>query len=346
MGLFQTKLGTVFLKENSDSSEYILKLEQLKKNAREDLRREIESQIRLAKYGEQGENNIAFELKNSGMNMFVLRDLYLEIDGMSAQIDYMVVTRKIIFVIECKNLYGNIKIDNKGAFIRILENGEEKGMYSPVTQNERHLQVIKKVRAASKNIIGKMIFEKYFEKNYKSIVVLANPQTVLYDRYAPKEIKQQVIRYDQLIKYIKKMNDESDISSYSIEEMTKVAEFFRDIAISKKSDYAVRYEELVEAERKAVEVLEEKPKWKKKEFEKDEKEDTGNESLVHKLKQYRLRESRKNNIKPYYIFNDAQMEDLIQKNPKNEQELLNVAGFGPAKVDKYGSDILKILSEQ
>ena len=65
-----------------------------------------------------------------------------------------------------------------------------------------------------------------------------------------------------------------------------------------------------------------------------------------RTEQYRLRESRKNNIKPYYIFNDAQMEDLIQKKPKNEQELLNVAGFGHAKVDKYGSDILRILSEQ
>ena len=40
-----------------------------------------------------------------------------------------------------------------------------------------------------------------------------------------------------------------------------------------------------------------------------------------------------------------QMNDLIEKNPKNEDELLQVNGFGKVKVDKYGKDILKILAD-
>ena len=39
------------------------------------------------------------------------------------------------------------------------------------------------------------------------------------------------------------------------------------------------------------------------------------------------------------------MKDLIEKNPKNEEELLKVSGFGKVKVEKYGKDILKILSD-
>lgn len=38
------------------------------------------------------------------------------------------------------------------------------------------------------------------------------------------------------------------------------------------------------------------------------------------------------------------MKDLLEKNPKNEEELLQVNGFGKVKVEKYGKDILSILS--
>jgi len=34
----------------------------------------------------------------------------------------------------------------------------------------------------------KIMLEKYFYENYRSIVVLANPKTVLNDRHAKKEI--------------------------------------------------------------------------------------------------------------------------------------------------------------
>ena len=55
-------------------------------------------------------------------------------------------------------------------------------------------------------------------------------------------------------------------------------------------------------------------------------------------------QSKYENIKPYYIYNDMQMNDVIEKYPKNEEELLQVSGFGKVKVEKYGKDILKILS--
>lgn len=63
------------------------------------------------------------------------------------------------------------------------------------------------------------------------------------------------------------------------------------------------------------------------------------------LKKYRLDQSRKENIKPYFIFNNAQLEDLVKTCPKNKQELLTVNGFGPAKCDKYGDEILKIINQ-
>ncbi len=134
-------------------------------------------------YGKIGEDNISFELKNSGMDMYVLHDIYLEYGDLSAQIDYIVITRKITYIIECKNLIGDIEIDNTGAFIRHYElfgKHVKEGIYSPVTQNLRHLNVLKEIRKANKsNILTKHFFEKAFENNYQSIIVLANPKTYL-----------------------------------------------------------------------------------------------------------------------------------------------------------------------
>lgn len=50
-------------------------------------------------------------------------------------------------------------------------------------------------------------------------------------------------------------------------------------------------------------------------------------------------------IKPYLIYNNNQLKDLILKMPKNKDELKLVAGFGEIKVNKYGDDILKIVNK-
>lgn len=106
MALFQKKIGPIFLKEESDAANFIDRMEEIGKKSSGDLKNKIDEQIKLARYGIAGENNIAFELKNSGIDMYILHDIYLEYEDLSAQIDYMIFTRKHIYVIECKNLIG------------------------------------------------------------------------------------------------------------------------------------------------------------------------------------------------------------------------------------------------
>lgn len=250
MELFRKKIGPVFLKEDSDAESFIAKMTEISTRSQARLKEEIEKEIKLASYGLAGEKNIAFELKNSDIDMYVLHDLYLECNNMQAQIDYLIVTRKRIYVIECKNLIGNIEIDNSGNFIRTYELFGKKikeGLYSPITQNERHRLVIKGLRGQEKNIITKIFFEKNFDNNYKSVVVLANPKTYLNAKYAKKEVKDQVIRADQLVSYIKQKDEEITDFTYSEEEMRKLATFFLERNISERSDYSKRYEEMLQA---------------------------------------------------------------------------------------------------
>ncbi|MEG0295166.1 MAG: HRDC domain-containing protein [Clostridium sp.] len=66
--------------------------------------------------------------------------------------------------------------------------------------------------------------------------------------------------------------------------------------------------------------------------------------LYDTLKKYRYDKAKEEGNKPYFIFNNKTLDDLIEINPKSKDELLKVQGFGQVKVDKYGDDIIRIIS--
>lgn len=332
MGLFDKLNEPVFIKEDSDAAKQLELLRELYDKAQDATKKQIEQDIKYISYGIKGEEQIAFELKNSHMPMYVLHDLYLEFEDLSAQIDYLIITRKGVFVIECKNLFGDITVNSNGDFIRSMNIGGrlvKEGIYSPITQNKRHLELIKQIRMQEKNILQKVIFGKYFYETYHSVVVLANPKTILNTRYASKEIKEQVIRADQLNEYIRKVNDNIETEPRSDKEIKALAEYFLSKHKPKEMTYHKKYEKIIEEEpNMPVTPVDDSNKV---------------ELLMQKMKDYRLNKSREDKVKPYYIFTDKQMLEIIEKRPSNIEELMSISGFGEVKCSKYGEQIIGIL---
>ena len=123
MGLFRDK-EVIIMKNSNSAKDYLAELEGLLPRATGNTKKEIEKEIVITKAGIVGEDNILFELKNSGMDLVVLHDLYLKTtNDLSAQIDFLVITNKISFVLECKNLFGNIEIRSNGDFVRTIQYG-------------------------------------------------------------------------------------------------------------------------------------------------------------------------------------------------------------------------------
>ncbi len=262
MGLFSTTKEPVFLKEDSSALKQIEDLKKLYNRVNDEGKVEIENEIKLLEAGVYGENQIIFELKNSHIPMVVLHDIYFEYEGLTAQIDFLIVTKGYVFVVECKNLVGNITVDNTGSFTRVFDYGrfkKKEGIYSPITQNQRHMELIKqKVIAKQTNILAKKLAEKSFEENFKSVVVLANPKTVLNAKFAPKEIKNSVIRADQLIEFIKKSNSGSNTRSEKT--MLEVAESYLQSHIENATDYMEKFNQYLIREIANEEMVEEKIK--------------------------------------------------------------------------------------
>lgn len=264
MGLF-SKPEVVILKDSCDSKDYLSKLQELRTTVPDSsvAAEKIDKEIAVTEAGIFGEDSVLFELKNSGMDLVVLRDLYFQTgDGRNAQIDFFVITPYANVIIECKNLFGNIEINNKGDFIRSFEYKGRKykeGIYSPITQNERHLEVYKDCWESNKGFVTKLIAGKYFTDYNKTIVVLANSKTVVNDKYAKKEIKQQVIRADQLVNYLKGLK--TDVGS-SLKSMRESGERVLAMNVQERTDYFKKFEDLA-AEVKTENVETEMPKEEK-----------------------------------------------------------------------------------
>ncbi len=248
MSLF-SKPEIIVLKESSDSRSYLSRLEDLKERIQGSSKetKELDKEIMMVKAGISGEDAIMFELRNSGMDLVVLHDIFIESpSGNTAQIDFLVITQYITVIIECKNLYGNIEINNKGEFIRTISYGGKsytEGIYSPITQNERHLQVLKECKLENAGLLKRLGINSAFEDYHKSLVVLANPKTVVNDKYAKKEIKEKVIRADQLISKLKEMNEIASkrLLKDSVKEMQKYGEKMLAMNHEERKDYYEKY---------------------------------------------------------------------------------------------------------
>lgn len=246
MGLFNRLKEPVFLNDGDSTKRQLEEMKALEPLLNAEGRAWIRQEIRIREYGILGEQNIAYELRCSQLPMYILHDICLEDNGLGAQIDYLVFTRKLCFVIECKNLYGNLEIDSNGNFIRTIEFGgnyRQEGIYSPLTQNQHHLDLMKKIVLESeRGFLSRMLVKKYFERTYKPLVVLANPKTVLNDRYAKPEVREKVVRADQIVTYIKKACKESKEPELSDSKLLAWAESFLNIHKERKGNYLKKYE--------------------------------------------------------------------------------------------------------
>jgi len=48
---------------------------------------------------------------------------------------------------------------------------------------------------------------------------------------------------------------------------------------------------------------------------------------------------------PFVVLHDRTLVAIAQANPTTPNELLEIAGMGPAKVEKYGQQILEVCEQ-
>ena len=67
-------------------------------------------------------------------------------------------------------------------------------------------------------------------------------------------------------------------------------------------------------------------------------------SLVERLRTWRSTRARDDSVPAYVVLHDATLRELATAKPSSTRDLAAVKGFGPTKIERYGDDVLAVIS--
>lgn len=334
--LKHNKIKEVTILKDVDLSN-LEKLEGLLDKVGDDQKDIVETQLKKEKAGIDGEKRVMYELKHLKEPCLIIHDLTLfDKNADQSQMDFIILTRHCGIVLESKSLQGNITVNSDGEFTRQFVNNERKvyrkeGMYSPIRQNEIHVGVLEDLLNNFKII-----------KNYpiESLVVISNDRTIIDKKYATKNVKDAIVKFDQLDNNIYRIMQKHQDTDVSDSKLLELGEALVDNDTPRVVDYVSSLKlKLIDDE-----LFEETKKAQETGFVEDDNEQVIDNSLLENLKAYRLKKAKELHYQPYFIFNNAQMEQIIQISPKTKEELCSIDGFGDKKYEMYGEDIIAIVN--
>lgn len=291
-----------------EGTESIIQLEQYKEELANNPSEALAKKVKLIDLGNKGEAQVLFELKNAFLPLHILHDLQIVHNELTAQIDFVVLTRKFILLVEVKNYFGNIVVNAKDEFLRCVYQGSrlvfQEGFYSPLRQVERQAEVL------SGYLIAQGLIDKL---PVRYVVVFSNNKTILDTTAASEMVQQQVMRTDGLVSYIKQaLTDKSPV--YLLDNhMTEIS------AAIKAAHNVVPVEQKVNVE------------------------PINDQTLAQAIKAWRLATATAQGKKAFQIFSNKTLDDLLDKKPCTRNELFEVYGLGEAKVALYGEELLQIM---
>jgi len=68
------------------------------------------------------------------------------------------------------------------------------------------------------------------------------------------------------------------------------------------------------------------------------------EGLFERLRAWRLERARADAVPAYVVLHDATLRALAAAKPRSRADLATASGFGPAKLDRYGADVLELIA--
>ena len=166
----------MLLKTADDRSGDIQALEALLRTPNLDARqrRAITDEIWAIRLGAKSEADAAYQLDfdlRDSRHWAVIHDLRIEVDGLVAQIDHLVISRMLeVFVCESKSYTGGVKVNEHGEWSTYRDR-RPIGIPSPVEQNRRHIKVLEQVIRAGHIELPRRIVS--LKPNYKNIVLVS-----------------------------------------------------------------------------------------------------------------------------------------------------------------------------
>ncbi len=70
------------------------------------------------------------------------------------------------------------------------------------------------------------------------------------------------------------------------------------------------------------------------------------EQLFERLREWRVARAAEEKVPAYVVFTDLTLQAIAEVRPADPAGLLRISGVGPAKIEKYGDEVLALLAEE
>ena len=217
-------------------------------------------------------------------------------------------------------------------FLDVVENIGVRGSFPTIKLNEQSLKVIRQeIKVEFKE--DKVTKSRYVENELYEMLVSLRSEIAKEEGVAP-----YMVFGDATLKNM--------ASSYATnkEEMLNIS----GVGQIKYEKYGNRFEDIIEK------YIEEKNIDKSK-LDKVSEKSTGlnseyfnvttDKKLYEKLREYRLSVSKLEGVLPYMILGSNTLKEISGRYPLDEEQLKDIGGIGPVKINKYGEDIINIVKE-
>ncbi|MBQ8131415.1 MAG: HRDC domain-containing protein, partial [Bacilli bacterium] len=235
-------------------------------------------------------------------------------------------------------------------FIReLIVNGRKvkKGMYSPLRQVEAQREVVRKCSMKNQTMFDKIrdnLFntkDSYYDYR-RVLVVAANPETILNTSKAPKDIKNKVIRADALIRTIENdIRESKEEFPLKEKDMKLIAENYLETEQS-STDYYEFYKNKFNLEQQ-IKIEQPNKETPQVEIEILEEDNPNDIELKNRLKELRTKISKEQIIPAYYVYNNEELDRIVERKPKTIEELREV--LPAVKVNSHGKKIIEELTK-
>ena len=163
-------------------------------------RKRIEAESRQIRAGERGERDAAYQIDlyfGASENWATIHDLRIEVDGLAAQIDHLIINRLAeVWVCESKSFAEGVSINDHGEWSRWWQ-GRQHGMASPIEQNRRHIHLLERAFDQRLAPLPRRLGLLTMKPRLRSLVLVSNEARISRPKRKVDGID-QVIKAEQL----------------------------------------------------------------------------------------------------------------------------------------------------
>ena len=212
-------------------------------------------------------------------------------------------------------------------FLDVVENIGPRGSFPTIKLNEQSLKVIRQeIKVEFKE--DKVTKSRYVENELYEMLVSLRSEIAKEEGIAP-----YMVFGDATLKNM------ASVYATNKEEMLNIS----GVGQVKYEKYGNRFEDIIEKyiDKSKLNTVSGKSTGLNSEY----FNVTTDKKLYERLRDYRLSVSKLEGVLPYMILSSNTLKEISGRYPLDEEQLKDIGGIGPVKINKYGEDIINIVKE-